>query len=75
MRYRARQTEGAVTLDSAGRIRKALRVAREHGSSPEPREKAWVIDQMVRALLGERDYTEWTTSRGATWDQGKAPEE
>ncbi len=60
-------------LDANGRKRKALRIAREHGSAPGAQEKAWVIDQMVFALLGEREYKTWLQSRSGTWDKGTAP--
>ncbi len=60
-------------LDAYGHIRKALRIAREHGSAQSAREKAWVIDQMVRALVGEREYEDWVRTRGGAWDTGVAP--
>lgn len=40
--------------------------------------KQWVIDQMVRSLLGEKDYDEWVQHMNADpdyepWDTGTAP--
>ena len=59
---------------------KALLVAMRYGQANGVREKAWVIDQMVRALTGD-GYTKWVANfrRGENgpdtymWDQGVAP--
>ena len=59
---------------------KALEVAMRFGQAREPSHKAWVIDQMVRALTGD-GYAKWVASfrRGEhgpdtyPWDQGTAP--
>jgi hypothetical protein len=50
---------------------KALEIARAHGAIPGERQKAWVIDQMVRQLTGVF-YDEWV-SRVERWDIGIAP--
>ena len=60
----------------------ALAIAFDHGGGDEAHHKAWVIDQMVRALLpGEDEYTEWVRARRDgedgpetyAWDEGIAP--
>ena len=62
------------------RIRIALTVAMEYGSIDGAHHKAWVIDQMVRALVGAY-YSQWLIehNRGEdgpdsySWDEGIAP--
>lgn len=61
------------------RIEKALSYAWRYGQIDGDHHKMWVIDQMVRALLGE-DYYEWVrtyeTPDGIDyweWDVGIAP--
>ncbi len=64
------------------RIQKALKIAWSYGQIDGSHHKAWVIDQMVRALCGsEEDYAEWVkeyeTPVGYNeyfeWDTGIAP--
>ncbi len=71
------------------RIHRALRVADEFGQTDGAHHKTWVIDQMVRALLGQRpgyeeptnEYLSWVRvySHGEDgpdtyqWDEGIAP--
>ena len=58
----------------------ALEVARRYGGTDEGHHKAWVIDQMVRALTG-KDYEKWVRERKDgvaglntySWDEGIAP--
>ena len=61
---------------------KALEIARAHGAVPGERQKAWVIDQIVRALCGsEKAYRKFITVHNAgedgpntyEWDTGIAP--
>lgn len=68
--------------ESATRIDGALELARSHGQTDGDHHKLWVIDQMVRALLGdEASYTQWVADYcngedGAdtyAWDTGIAP--
>jgi hypothetical protein len=38
--------------------------------------KQWLIDQMVRVILGEDGYRQWRLDNGETyddWDEGIAP--
>lgn len=52
-------------------IGKAIHVAEQHPHA----DKAWVVDQMVRALTGV-DYTAWRAAYeadGSEWDEGEAP--
>jgi hypothetical protein len=56
----------------------ALRVAERYGQTDGAHHKAWVIDQMVRALTGD-GYEAWLAeyrihpSGDACWDEGIAP--
>lgn len=62
------------------RIAAALEVARDYGQTDGAHHKAWVIDQMIRKLLGDR-YEEWVLSYRLgedgpdtyEWDEGIAP--
>jgi hypothetical protein len=55
------------------RISDAVEIAEEYGRIDGAHHKMWVIDQMVRVLLGER-YAEWFEADGGEWwDQGVAP--
>jgi hypothetical protein len=60
----------AKKLRSPAAIR-ALTIAHDYGATPGKRQKAWVIDQMVRALTGVF-YDSWVIRVGV-WDQGIAP--
>ena len=62
------------------RIKKALELAWSYGQIDGAHHKMWVIDQMVRALLGEEKYQEFVevyeTPYGDEyweWDTGIAP--
>jgi len=58
------------------RIEQALEVASQYGQIDGAHHKAWVIDQMVSALLGE-DYDQWVAEIEQDgeyeWDTGIAP--
>jgi hypothetical protein len=47
----------------------ALQIAARYGQIDGAHHKAWVIDQMVRALLGDQ-YAAWVSD---DWDEGIAP--
>ncbi len=57
-------------------IGEAIAIAEEFGQTDGAHHKAWVIDQMVRALVGV-DYEVWRaayeTGDGCEWDEGVAP--
>lgn len=61
-------------------MEEALDIAMRYGQTDGAHHKAWVIDQMVRALLGER-YGAWVAyAKGGRdgpdtypWDEGIAP--
>lgn len=56
-------------------IGEAIAIAEQFGQSEGSHHKAWVIDQMVRALAGV-DYDDWRAAYeadGDTWDTGVAP--
>ena len=62
------------------RIRAALTLAAKYGGIDGEHHKMWVIDQMVRILVGgERAYLEWLASAmegegiPRTWYRGIAP--
>lgn len=58
-------------------IADAIRVAEDWGHAEGDHHKAWVIDQMVRALTGV-DYEHWVaayeaSNEGSIWIQGVSP--
>jgi len=69
--------------DLAARINAALEVVDAHGHHDGAHHKQWVVDQMLRALLGEGEYRAWRHRYEAptedyqgmtpTWDEGRAP--
>lgn len=70
----ARGTEGPSTAAMAA-IGRAIEIAEADARVDGAHHKAWVIDQMVRALVGV-DYEHWLAAYeadGATWDPGVAP--
>lgn len=64
----------------ANRIEAALEIANQYGGTDEAHHKAWVIDQMVRALAWAR-YEKWVRDHKDGedgpetygWDEGIAP--
>ncbi len=66
--------------DHDSKIETALEVALRYGGIDGAHHKAWVIDQMVRALTGER-YAEWVREANDgedgpntyEWEGGIAP--
>lgn len=65
---------------SEDRIAAALAVAVAHGGTTESHHQSWVIDQMVRALVGA-DYEAWVARHTAgedgpatyVWETGIPP--
>jgi hypothetical protein len=60
-----------------GPIFEALSIATDYGMFDGAHHKMWVIDQMVRALLGNK-YDDWVKKYNsdedyAPWDTGIAP--
>lgn len=63
-----------------GWIEDALSIAFQYGGIQGDRDRAWVIDQMVRALTGSQ-YEEWVRERCEgedgpdtySWDTGITP--
>ena len=61
-------------------VEAALDVASNYGQTDGAHHKTWVIDQMVRALLGD-DYAAWVARQKAgvdgpetfDWDEGTPP--
>jgi len=63
--------------DALDRQEKALIMARHFAYVQDAEKKAWVIDQMVRALCGDQ-YDAWVKVYNDNvptdpWDTGKAP--
>ncbi|UCG53778.1 MAG: hypothetical protein JSW58_08565 [Candidatus Latescibacterota bacterium] len=62
------------------RVDKALEIIESYGGIDGGHHKTWVIDQVVRALVGER-YAEWVAEQKNgedgpdtyEWDEGIAP--
>ncbi len=50
----------------------AIHIAERYGPVKGDQHKAWVIDQLLRHLLPDRDYREFAT-RNPTWDTGIRP--
>jgi hypothetical protein len=57
---------------ASSRHHAALIVAHHYGTIDGDHHKAWVIDQMVRALCGTELYAEWVKAH-PDWDEGIAP--
>ncbi len=59
---------------SEDRIAAAVDIAFRYGTIDGGHHKMWVIDQMVRTLLGD-EYQQWLDSADAEypWDEGIAP--
>ena len=58
------------------RIDEAVALVLKYGSIDGAHHKAWVLDQVLRTLLTERDYQEVIRTRedaGGEWDIGIAP--
>jgi len=67
-------------MDNLAKICAALDIAKSYGGIGGDHHKAWVIDQMVRALAGDA-YAQFVADARAgedgpetySWDEGKAP--
>lgn len=64
------------------RILAAIDIAHNYGQTDGDHHKLWVIDQMIRVLLGEKDYAKFVEDyerpepdeeMSYTWDNGIAP--
>jgi hypothetical protein len=54
------------------RIKKASSIASEYSEIDGAHHKQWVIDQMLRVLLGKEEYDNWLKKQNY-WDCGVAP--
>lgn len=74
--HRQINAHAAAMEDYARRIDLACEIAYQHGGADGAHHKAWVIDQMVRTLLGP-DYEAFvrdaTNDGEEEWDTGVAP--
>lgn len=70
-----------VVMGAQQRIETAVAIAADYGQVADPAEKAWVIDQIVRTLLGRR-YDEWVSAYRTNdsecmetrqWNEGRPP--
>ena len=50
----------------------AVKVIEEYGQTDGAHHKDWVLDQVVRRLLGER-YPQWRDAQGRYYNEGIAP--
>ena len=62
------------------KIEKAVKIAWQYAQHDGSHHKMWVIDQMVRVLLGETEYRNFVNAYQTpdgedyyTWDMGIAP--
>jgi hypothetical protein len=62
---------GPAKEESAG-VDRAIELATQYGSVDGWHHKAWVIDQMVRALSGDK-YSQIVKDSGREWDVGISP--
>lgn len=65
-------------MTAAKRMDAAIEVIERYGMIDGAHHKQWVMDQVVRALLGEPGYAEWVADYNsqedyAPWDPGIAP--
>ena len=67
-------------MNEKERIEAAVKIAWQYGQIDGNHHKMWVIDQMVRTLLGEKEYREWVVNYEKPdgedyweWDIGIAP--
>ena len=65
-----------VKMNDKDKIKKVLEIAYQYGQIDGGHHKAWVIDQMVMILTGDK-YDEWkneyTSNDEYEWDKGIAP--
>lgn len=73
--------DGLSIEEAEERIKKALQLIYSYGQTDGSHHKAWVIDEVVRALMGE-DYSDWIRDYEGdpedydnyySWDVGIAP--
>lgn len=75
------QKDHEIIGSSDERVKKALEIAYDYGQIDGAHHRLWVIDQMVRALLGDDEYQKWVETyempeedgEGYKWDCGIAP--
>lgn len=65
-------------MSAEERIKAAADLATRYGGIDGGHHKQWVIDQMLRAMLGPEGYAAWVTEMNAdpeyaAWDTGIAP--
>lgn len=66
------------TAKLQARVGKAVRLIERFGSFDGEHHKQWVLDQVLRALLGAKGYRAWVVDMNADtdyspWDEGIAP--
>lgn len=68
-------------MADASQVASTAKIASRFGMIPGERHKQWVIDQMLRSILGPDGYTAWRSREDsereavgqAKWDEGVAP--
>lgn len=67
----------AQTKDLLKRFKAAVKIAHQYAQIDGGHHKTWVIDQMLRKLLGTKEYKafvrKYTTNGEYEWDIGIAP--
>jgi hypothetical protein len=78
----ARADNDGELMKTRGRVQDAIQVAERYGGIDGGHHKQWIIDQMLRALMGEKydewvaEYNDYRDENGETysdWDVGIAP--
>lgn len=62
--------------DEGPNVNRAIEIIARHGGTRGAHHKQWVLDQVLRVLLGDSAYREWVADQardGYTWDEGIAP--
>jgi hypothetical protein len=58
------------------KVEEAIKILITDGNVDGSHHKTWVIDQVLRVLMGEIPYQEWVSelrNSGFDWDEGIAP--
>ena len=58
------------------KIDNAIDLIQSYGTIDGGHHKMWVLDQVLRLLMGEEDYGKWIDGEevaGYSWDEGIAP--
>lgn len=61
--------------EAIGRIAQAVNVGSNYGFVDDAHHKQWVITEMIKVLVGEKEFSRWTNEWKdiSEWDCGTAP--